>query len=226
MSVSPACIVHVAHQRDLFTAFAGFAIAIGCLGLIGLSAYTAERRTKEIGIRKVMGASAFDIAELLIFEFVGPVLLANALAWPVAWWFMRRWLETFAVAIDLDPIVFLVAGCSAVMIAVFCNRIADAGGAPGPCLRWLRSRGSGKGEQAAAGLSCCRRNVDDPERLAYSRGWRSDQEPLRSGVFDMQALAQFPTGVCVLTSVVETVFVGNDREFVQLPIAQSTACPV
>ena len=109
----------VAHQRDLFTAFAGFAIAIGCLGLIGLSAYTAERRTKEIGIRKVMGASAFDITRLLIFEFVGPVILANALAWPVAWWFMRRWLETFAYRIDLDPIVFLVAGCSAVMIAVF-----------------------------------------------------------------------------------------------------------
>ena len=54
------------HQRDLFTAFAAFAIAIGCLGLVGLSAYTVERRTKEMGIRKALGASAFDVARLLI----------------------------------------------------------------------------------------------------------------------------------------------------------------
>jgi putative ABC transport system permease protein len=109
----------LAQQRDLFTAFAGFAIAIGCLGLIGLSAYVADRRTKEFGIRKAMGASAFEIARLLILQFLGPVLLANALAWPVAWWFMRRWLETFAYRIDLDPILFLSAGCAAAAIAVF-----------------------------------------------------------------------------------------------------------
>ena len=110
----------LAQQRDLFTAFAGFAIAIGCLGLIGLSAYIADRRTKEIGIRKAMGASAFEIARLLVLQFLGPVLLANALAWPVAWWFMRRWLETFAYRIDLDPIMlFLSAGCVAAAIPVF-----------------------------------------------------------------------------------------------------------
>jgi len=108
----------VAHEGQLFTAFAGFAIAIGCLGLIGLSAYTAERRTKEIGIRKAMGASGFDIARLLILQFVRPVLLANALAWPLAWWFMRRWLETFAYRIDLDATLFLAAGSIAAAIAV------------------------------------------------------------------------------------------------------------
>ena len=108
----------VTHQRDLFTAFAGFAIAIGCLGLIGLSAYTAERRTKEMGIRKALGASAFDVARLLICQFVRPVLLANALAWPVAWWLMRRWLETFAYRIDLDFTPFLAAGFIAVAIAI------------------------------------------------------------------------------------------------------------
>ena len=108
----------VVHQGELFTAFAGFAITIGCLGLIGLSAYTAERRTKEIGIRKAMGASAFDIARLLILQFVRPVLLANALAWPAAWWFLRRWLETFAYRIDLNLAPFLAAGTIAAAIAV------------------------------------------------------------------------------------------------------------
>lgn len=108
----------VVHQGELFTAFAGFAIAIGCLGLIGLSAYTAERRTKEAGIRKAMGASGFDIAWLLILQFVRPVLLANALAWPLSWWFMRHWLETFAYRIDLDLTLFMGAGSTAVAIAV------------------------------------------------------------------------------------------------------------
>jgi putative ABC transport system permease protein len=108
----------VQHQGELFTAFAGFAIAIGCLGLIGLSAYSAERRTKEIGIRKAMGASGFDIARLLILQFVKPVLLANALGWPVAWWFMRRWLDTFAYRIDLNFTPFLAAGAIAAAIAV------------------------------------------------------------------------------------------------------------
>ena len=80
----------------------GFAVAIGCLGLIGLSAYTAERRTKEIGIRKALGASTIDVVWLLIRQFIRPVLLANVLAWPVAWWFMRDWLDGFAYRIDLD----------------------------------------------------------------------------------------------------------------------------
>ena len=108
----------VAHEGRVFTAFAGFAVVIGCLGLIGLSAYTAERRIKEIGIRKALGASTFDVCWLLIWQFAKPVLLANMLAWPVAWWFMRRWLDGFAYRIDLGPAPFLAAGLGAIAIAI------------------------------------------------------------------------------------------------------------
>jgi putative ABC transport system permease protein len=107
----------VIRQGQMFEYFAGFAVAIGCLGLIGLSAYTAERRTKEIGVRKALGASAIDIYWLLLEQFAKPVLLANALAWPIAWWFMRNWLDGFAYRIDLGPAPFLAAGLGAVAIA-------------------------------------------------------------------------------------------------------------
>ena len=108
----------IEREGRLFTAFASFAVAIGCLGLIGLSAYTAERRTKEIGIRKAVGASTLEIARLLIWQFSKPVLLANVLAWPVAWWFMRHWLDGFAYRIELGPAPFLAAGLGAIAIAV------------------------------------------------------------------------------------------------------------
>ena len=108
----------ITRSGRLFASFAGFAAAIGCLGLIGLSAYTAERRTKEIGIRKALGASTLEVTRLLIWQFVKPVLLANAIAWPVAWWFMRRWLDGFAYRIELEPTPFLIAGLGALAIAI------------------------------------------------------------------------------------------------------------
>ncbi len=108
----------ITHEGQLFSAFACFAVAIGCLGLVGLSAYTAERRTKEIGIRKALGATTVDITLLLIWQFTKPVLLANVVAWPIAWWFMRRWLDGFAYRIDLGPSPFVAAGAGALIIAI------------------------------------------------------------------------------------------------------------
>ena len=74
---------------------------IGCLGLFGLAAFTAERRTKEIGIRKVLGARTRDIVQLLVWQFSRPVIIANVIAWPVAWWMMRDWLNGFDQRIAL-----------------------------------------------------------------------------------------------------------------------------
>jgi putative ABC transport system permease protein len=102
-------------------AFAGFsllAVVIACLGLFGLAAFTAERRTKEIGIRKVFGARVRDIVQLLAWQFSKPVIVANLIAWPAAWWVMRDWLNSFDARIDLGPGPFLLAGILALVIAL------------------------------------------------------------------------------------------------------------
>jgi putative ABC transport system permease protein len=91
-------------QGQLFTIFAILAVFIACLGLYGLAAFTTEQRTKEIGIRKVMGGSTKDIVLLLTRDFSKLVLLSNVLAWPIAWFLMNRWLETFAYRIDLNTL--------------------------------------------------------------------------------------------------------------------------
>ncbi len=106
-----------ADRARLFAAFSLLAVVIACLGLFGLAAFTAESRTKEIGIRKVLGARTRDIVRLLVWQFSRPVLLANLIAWPAAWWAMRRWLEGFDARIGLDPAVFLGAGAVALAIA-------------------------------------------------------------------------------------------------------------
>ncbi|HEY0312797.1 MAG TPA: ABC transporter permease [Allosphingosinicella sp.] len=103
------------------TTFAGFAllsVVVGCLGLFGLAAFTADRRTKEIGIRKVLGARVRDIVRLLVWQFSKPVIIANLIAWPVAWWLMRNWLNGFDTRIALGPVPFLLAGGLALAIAV------------------------------------------------------------------------------------------------------------
>ncbi|MFZ4688910.1 MAG: ABC transporter permease [Polymorphobacter sp.] len=104
-------------RAKTFAAFAGLAIIVACLGLYGLAAFTAERRTREIGIRKVLGARDHDIVRLLVWQFSQPVLLANIIAWPVAWWLMRDWLDTFDARIDLGPHWFIGAGLLAAIIA-------------------------------------------------------------------------------------------------------------
>ena len=96
---------------------AGLAGAIAALGLFGLSAHSAERRTKEMGIRKAMGASSTNIVRLMLGEFSQPVLWANLIAWPIAWWAMSRWLSGFAHRVDLPFWLFPTAGGAALLIA-------------------------------------------------------------------------------------------------------------
>jgi putative ABC transport system permease protein len=102
----------------VFAIFALLAIMVACLGLFGLAAFTAERRTKEIGIRKVFGARVRDIVRLLAWQFSKPVIVANLIAWPVAWWVMRDWLNGFDVRIDLGPGPFVLAAALALAIAL------------------------------------------------------------------------------------------------------------
>lgn len=101
----------------LFLYFSVLAIFIACLGLLGLAAYMVEQRTREIGIRKVFGASEFSVVRLLSWDFSKLVLLANALAWPVAWYFMNNWIARFAYQTKLSPWIFVASGLIAFIIA-------------------------------------------------------------------------------------------------------------
>ena len=101
----------------VFGAFAVLAIFIACLGLFGLTAFAAEQRTKEIGIRKVLGASDAKIFWLLSREFLRWVLLANLIAWPIAYFAMHKWLENFAYRIQIGLAAFLISGATALLIA-------------------------------------------------------------------------------------------------------------
>src|SRR5262249_8091420 len=105
-------------QGKLAGLFAGLAIFISCLGLFGLSTYMAESRTKEIGVRKVLGASVANIAFLLSADFVRLVLFAIVIASPVAWFVMSKWLNNFSYRIPLSAWIFLAAGLMALLIAI------------------------------------------------------------------------------------------------------------
>jgi len=102
---------------QIFTAFAGIAIFISCLGLLGLAAYAAQRRTKEIGIRKVMGASLANIISLLSKEFAVLLALALAIGMPIAYWMMQRWLEDFAFQTTMSGWVFVLTALIVITIA-------------------------------------------------------------------------------------------------------------
>lgn len=111
------------YRRDLNTGavvnvFSGLAILIACLGLFGLASHAAEQRTKEIGVRKVLGASTGTIIRLLVVDFVRWVALANLIAWPLAWYAGSQWLGNFAYRIDMHPAPLLAAGAAALIIAV------------------------------------------------------------------------------------------------------------
>ena len=94
-SMMEAQYIEEVQQARLFAAFSALAIIIACLGLYGLASFTAERRTREIGIRKVLGARVSDIVRLLVWQFSRPVIVANLIAWPAAWLFVSDWLENF-----------------------------------------------------------------------------------------------------------------------------------
>jgi len=101
-----------------FALFAGFAIFIACLGLLGLSLFGTTQRIKEIGVRKVLGASISNIVLLLSKDFVALILVAFVIAAPVAWWIMHQWLQDFAYRIALSPWIFVAAGLLAIIIAL------------------------------------------------------------------------------------------------------------
>ncbi|MHC2991042.1 macrolide export ATP-binding/permease MacB [Pontibacter sp. HJ8] len=108
-------------ERDkgvIFMIFSCIAILIACLGLFGLASYTTVQRTKEIGIRKVFGASVMRIVTLLSKDFLKLVLVANLLAWPIAWFAMRRWLEDFAYRIEIGTDIFVLAAMLALIISL------------------------------------------------------------------------------------------------------------
>ncbi len=111
--------LYLAEQRqsDIFTAFSFMAIFIAALGLFGLASYMTEQRTKEIGVRKVLGGSVMDIVSLLTRDFSKLVLLANLIAWPCAWYFMNNWLEGFAYRTSMSLGIFLFAGLLAWVVA-------------------------------------------------------------------------------------------------------------
>jgi len=94
------------------------AILISCLGLFGLATYTAEQRTKEIGIRKVLGASVTGIVSMLSKDFLKLVLIATIIAWPLAWYVMQQWLQNFAYRTSFSWWIFALAGALAVFIAL------------------------------------------------------------------------------------------------------------
>ncbi len=103
---------------EVLGVFTVLAVIIGCLGLFGLASFTTEQRTKEIGIRKVLGASIPSIMKLLLREFFILVVIANIIAWPIAYFVINRWLRGFAYRAQLSIWIFLASGCSAILIAL------------------------------------------------------------------------------------------------------------
>lgn len=105
-------------QAELFAAFTILAIVVACLGLFGLASFTAEQRTKEIGIRKVLGATIRDIVQLMVWQFSRPVLIANLIAWPAAWYFMSDWLDGFSYSLGDSYIWMAAAGAGAAALLI------------------------------------------------------------------------------------------------------------
>jgi putative ABC transport system permease protein len=105
-------------MQGLFYAFSGISLFIACLGLFGLSMFVVKRKVKEIGVRKVLGATVSGIVSLLSKDFISLVFIAFIIATPLSWYFMNEWLENFAYRINISGWVFVLAGLSAILIAL------------------------------------------------------------------------------------------------------------
>jgi len=128
-----------ARTGSVFITFAVFAILIACLGLFGLVTYAAEQRTREIGIRKILGASTSGLMSLLSRDFLKLVLIASLIAFPVAWWAMNKWLESFAYRTGISWWIFLAAGLTAIGIALVTVSIQTLRAAVANPVKSLRS---------------------------------------------------------------------------------------
>ena len=113
--------LYIADQRTskIASTFSILAIFIACLGLLGLASFVTEQRTKEIGIRKVLGASISSLLFMLSREFLKWVLIANIIAWPVAYYAMNNWLNNFAYRVNINLWIFILSGIAALIIALF-----------------------------------------------------------------------------------------------------------
>ncbi|MGZ3751123.1 MAG: ABC transporter permease, partial [Mucilaginibacter sp.] len=112
-------LYHSEQQSSVLIAlFAGIAILVSALGLLGLAAFAAEQKVKEIGIRKVLGASIQNIVSLLSVDFLKMVVIASIIAFPIAWWAMNKWLQDFAYRISLSWWIFVIAAIIALVIAL------------------------------------------------------------------------------------------------------------
>ena len=105
-------------MSKIFLYFTILAIVIACLGLFGLAAFTAEQRTKEIGVRKVMGASVRDIIKLLSKTYIILIIIANLIAWPIGYFAMHKWLQNFAYRIHIGVGIFLLTALIALIIVL------------------------------------------------------------------------------------------------------------
>jgi putative ABC transport system permease protein len=126
-------------EAGMLGVFVIVAILIGCLGLYGLAVFTADRRTKEIGIRKVSGARTRDIVKLMLWRISGPVLVANVIAWPLAYAYLRHWLDGYAYRVPLSPSYFVGAAAAALLLAwatVYGNTLRLARASPIHALRY------------------------------------------------------------------------------------------
>jgi len=135
--------IEAQYQQDrlqflLFTLFASLAIAIACLGLFALASHSVLQRTREIGIRKIHGALSLDIVQILLTQFSKPVVAANFLAWPVAFYAITQYLNGFQYRVEVEPLIFIVSSLAALLVAwlaIVFHAVNAANGNPADALR-------------------------------------------------------------------------------------------